>query len=96
MPTNRWLNPGKSLYFFTFQGAQVKAIKQPLQVTQGAMVNCILHGWPTEPATIQAFVKQAKTVAMPVQNFQFIAAAIAKNKQVWRKGVQLQYFLDVQ
>jgi hypothetical protein len=74
--------------------AKIQTLQKPAQLP-GIDLNYLLPALrPNKHMLFQTLLPQAKSIAVPVQNLDHIAAAVAKNKQVAGKRVLLQTVLD--
>ena len=72
--------------------AQIEAFEEPAKFLQTAGVGAavgewICVCWPDKFVAFQALLPQAKSVAVPVQRFDFVAMAVGEDVQRAGKGV---------
>ena len=68
--------------------AQIEAFEEPAKFLQTAGVGewiCVC--WPDKFVAFQALLPQAKSVAVPVQRFDFVAMAVGEDAQRAGKGI---------
>jgi hypothetical protein len=70
----------------------IEAIHQPGEFTFLNGHDLLFGSWPFKEMFLQPFVPQAKTIPVPIKDFNHIAFSIAKNKQMAGKGVKFQMF----
>ena len=83
--------------------AQIEAFEEPAKFLQTAGVGAVVGAgvgewvcvcWPDKFVAFQALLPQAKSVAVPVQRFDFVAMAVGEDVQRAGKGVQAQFLFD--
>ena len=71
------------------------AIQQPVQLLPGQGDHLIVNlPRPFEASSFQTLLPQAKAVALPVQDLDLVALAVAEHKQLLGKRIVLQGLFD--
>jgi len=75
---------------------QITPFEQCMQFTHAYTQGLRRRAWPNKATFFQSFVDQHVPVMVPIQQLEFIALAITKNKQVCTERIQLQDLLHDQ
>ena len=75
------------------QTPDIQPLQKPIELPGIQLEHLIPTLGPGEMMLLQALVPQAKPVAVPVQNLDHVALAVAKGKQVTRERIQRQFVL---
>ena len=72
----------------------VQPFHEPAVLLERQCSGFCLRSWPLKEAGLQPLVKQYKTVTLPVQHLDPVAASAAEQKQGIGKGVQFKLLLN--
>ena len=74
----------------------IESLQQPVQLAAFYAEHLVSTLGPNKPVPLQPLLPEAKTVAVPVKDFDHVAAAVAEGKQVPAEGLQRQVHLHQQ
>ncbi len=69
--------------------ADIQPLQKPAQLPRIDLYDLLPTLWPSEKMLFQTLVPQAKSVSVPVQDLNHIAATVAKDKQMTGERVQI-------
>ena len=81
--------------FMRLHAHDIVPVQKPVQLLTGQCDDLIWRlAGPLEPRLFQRLLPHAKTIAFPIQHFDFVALAVAEHKQMFGEWIQCQGGLD--